>query len=118
MSNNSARTPEQFIRSQGYTYFTFISYKREDSKWAVWLKKKLQSYRLPAKTAKRYSELPSRLSPVFLDKDSMKPGELGSQEREEVQASKHLIVICSRNACRNSGNIDDEIQYFIDGCAD
>ena len=115
--DQSAQTSEQFIRSQGYTYYAFISYKREDSKWAVWLKNKLQSYRLPTRTAKQYNELPPRLSPIFLDKDSMKPGELGNQERDEVQASKYLVVICSRKACRNSKNIDDEIQYFLDGGA-
>ena len=109
---------EQFIQSQGYTYFAFISYKREDSKWAVWLKRKLQSYRLPTKTRERYSDLPEKLCPVFLDKDNMKPGELSNQEREEVQASKFLIVICSKKACRKSKNIDDEIQFFLDGGGD
>ncbi len=56
--------------------------------------KKLQSYRLPANTQERYRDLPARLCPVFLDKDNMKPGELTNQERDEVQASKFLIVIC------------------------
>lgn len=30
-----------------YTYYAFISYKREDEKWAKWLQKKLESYGFP-----------------------------------------------------------------------
>ena len=116
--NTIIQNSEQYIKSQGYTYFAFISYKHEDEKWAMWLKKKLQSYRLPTKTHKTHNDLPLRISPVFLDKDHMKPGELSQQEREEVNASKYLIVICSRNAHNASKNLDDEIQYFIDGGAD
>ncbi len=36
------------IEQEGYTYYAFISYKREDEKWAKWLHKKLQEYRLPS----------------------------------------------------------------------
>jgi hypothetical protein len=31
-----------------YQYFAFISYTRADLKWAVWLQKKLESYKVPA----------------------------------------------------------------------
>lgn len=120
MSNkaNNSLTPQQYIRSQGYTYFAFISYRHLDKKWAIWLKRKLQSYRLPVKTHEQYSDLPSRISPIFLDRDNMRSGELKKLEREEVQSSKFLIVICSKNAFRHSDNIDDEIHYFIEGGGD
>ena len=120
MSNKSKseHNSEQFIQSQGFTYFAFISYKHADAKWAIWLKRKLQSYRLPTKTQERHRDLPMRLCPVFLDKDHMTPGQLKNRERDEVQSAKFLIVICSQNACRASNNIDDEIQFFLDGGGD
>ena len=31
----------------GFEYYAFISYKREDEKWAKWLQKKLEGYKLP-----------------------------------------------------------------------
>ena len=30
-----------------FEYYAFISYKREDEKWAKWLQNKLEGYRLP-----------------------------------------------------------------------
>lgn len=30
-----------------FTYYAFISYKREDEKWTIWLQKKLESYGFP-----------------------------------------------------------------------
>ncbi|MCR4655458.1 MAG: TIR domain-containing protein [Lachnospiraceae bacterium] len=101
-----------------FTYFAFISYKHADGKWADWLQRSLQSYRLPQKTHKRYPELPLRLTPVFLDKTNLTPGILDEGLKNEVQASRFLIVICSRQAHAASKYLDDEIQYFIDGGGD
>ena len=111
-------TSEEYLRSQGYTYFAFISYKREDERWAKWLKKRLQSYKLPTKTCELHSELPRKISPVFLDKDNMTPGHLANQEKSEVQSAKYIIVICSKCACNDSKNLDDEIRFFVEGGAE
>lgn len=35
-----------------FAYIAFISYKREDKKWAQWLHRKLEHYKLPNKTTK------------------------------------------------------------------
>ena len=101
-----------------YTYFAFISYKREDGKWAEWLQRKLQSYRLPSKLCRQYKTLQQRCDPVFLDKTDLKPGFLEEELRSEVQEAKFLIVICSRNACRNSRYLDLETQLFLDSGGD
>ncbi len=45
--------------SKNYEYYAFISYKRADGRWADWLYRNLQSYRLPAKLSKKYKELPN-----------------------------------------------------------
>ncbi len=107
-----------------YLYYAFISYKREDSKYAKWLQKKLQSYRLPAKikredVAKKISlggdgEVPARLSPVFRDKTDLIPGKLGDSIENSIARSKYLIVLCSRAANASSNYIDMEIRKFID----
>ena len=101
-----------------YTYFAFISYKREDEKWARWLKRNLQLYRLPAKTHKKHPDLKRRCSPVFLDKTNLMPGELDSGLSSEVQSAKYLIVICSRAAKANSKYLDAELKYFLEGDGD
>ena len=97
-----------------YTYYAFISYKRADSRWAEWLQKKLQSFCLPAKLCKKYPLLPKRLSPVFLDKENLTPGELQNKLQEELAASKFLIVICSRNTLKNPYYVNQEIRMFLD----
>ena len=101
-----------------YTYYAFISYKSEDAKWARWLKRKLQQYRLPIKTHNKYSNLPRRCSPIFLDKTNLTPGFLDRGLCSEVQSSKYIIVICSHSAHNNSKYLDDELQYFLDGGGD
>ena len=97
-TDNSA----ELLRQDGYTYFAFISYRRTDAVWAAWLKRRLQSYKLPQRTHKKHSELPERFNSVFLDKMNLTPGLLDEGLRAEVQASKYLIVICSRSASRVS----------------
>jgi len=79
-----------------YTYYAFISYKRADAKWAFWLKRQLQRYRLPNRTRKIHPNLTKRLIPIFLDKTNLTLGYLDEGLRSEVQSAKYLIVICSR----------------------
>ena len=37
--------------TQQYTYYAFISYQRKDEKWAKWLQRKLENYKLPVANA-------------------------------------------------------------------
>ena len=101
-----------------YTYFAFISYKSADEKWARWLKRNLQRYRLPVGTQRKHPHVQKRCSPVFLDKTNLTPGLLDSGLAEEVQAARYLIVICSRKAAENSRYLDDELRYFLEGSGD
>ena len=36
------------MKETGKQNFAFVSYKREDEKWAKWLQQKLENYKLPA----------------------------------------------------------------------
>lgn len=47
-------------------YYAFISYKREDEKWAKWLQRKLEHYRFPTSLNGRY-DLPKNICPIFRD---------------------------------------------------
>lgn len=53
-------------------YFAFISYMREDSKWADWLQHKLEHYRLPSNLNGR-EDLPKAIRPVFKDTNELNP---------------------------------------------
>lgn len=64
------------IDNKEYTYYAFISYKREDEKWAVWLQKKLESYGFPVALRKDNPSLPSKIRPIFRDKSDLSGGTL------------------------------------------
>lgn len=112
-----------------YKYFAFISYKREDEKWAKWLQNKLETYRFPSLLRKEYDkQLPSNLRPIFRDKtDISKTGDLKLILHEELVNSKYLIVICSPRSARSEwvnqeilefqklGRDENIIPFIIDG---
>lgn len=108
-------TGTELLRQEGYSYNAFISYRRTDSAWASWLKRRLLSYKLPRRTLKHHPTLPQRVSAVFLDKTNLTPGLLDERLRAEAQASKFLIVICSRSAREKPEYLDQEIRFFLEG---
>ena len=62
-----------------FKYRAFISYSHADSKWAAWLHKSLETYRVPKHLVGRvtaFGPIPERLAPVFRDRE-----ELGIQQR-------------------------------------
>lgn len=94
-----------------YRYFAFISYSRKDIKWAKWLQKKLQDYRLPAKLVRVHKQLPKRIYPVFRDQQDISGNILQEALQEALRQSRYLIVICSPNSAA-SKYVNDEIRYF------
>lgn len=96
-----------------FEYFAFISYKREDEKWAKWLQQKLESYSLPTALRKIYPNLPNKIRPVFRDQSELAGGNLKSEIEKGLNSSKYLIVICSPRSA-NSPWVSKEIQHFID----
>lgn len=95
-----------------YKYYAFISYKHADEKWAKRLQRQLETYRLPV--ALRKQNFPTNLKPVFRDNTDLTPGKLEEKLRENLEESRYLIVICSRNLARESHYIDFEMQTFLD----
>ncbi len=105
---------KQIPLESAYQYYAFISYKRADSKWADWLCRMLQSYRLPNKLYKQHRDTAKRLCPVFLDKAELIPGNLDEMLKKHIARSKYFVSVCSRNSQINPQYIDLELQYFLE----
>ena len=82
-------------------YFAFISYKREDAKWADWLQHELEHYRLPSNLNGR-EDLPKSIRPVFKDTSELNPTCLPRQI-----SHRHLFpTICQvRMGQQGGGNL-------------
>lgn len=96
-----------------YEYFAFISYKREDEKWAKWLQKKLESYGFPVTLRKDNPSLPAKIRPIFRDQSELSGGNLKEEIEKGLKGSKYLIVICSPRSAQSPW-VSKEVQYFFD----
>ena len=101
------------MASQEFKYFAFISYKREDEKWAKWLQNKLEHYRLPLKLRENNPDLPKEIRPVFTDTSELSGGVLAKRISDALESSKYLIVVCSPHAAKSEW-VCKEVQTFID----
>lgn len=70
---------------QEYDYSAFISYKREDEKWAKWLQNHLERYSIPATIRKDIPRIPKRIKPVFRDKTDLGAGGLSYSIHKELE---------------------------------
>ena len=98
--------------AQQYKYFAFISYNHRDEKWAKWLHKKLESYRLPTEIHNEI-EACKYLRPVFRDQEELNTGVLSDELGKKLEASKFLIVICSPNSAKSKW-VSNEVKAFIE----
>jgi eukaryotic-like serine/threonine-protein kinase len=98
-----------------YKYFAFISYSHADEKWSRWLHGALETYRAPKRLVGRitaHGPVPGRLTPVFRDRDELTgAADLSSTVTAALEASRHLIVICSPSAARSRW-VDEEVRAF------
>lgn len=92
--------------------FAFISYNHKDVKWAKWLQKNLENYKLPTEIHNEFED--SRfIRPVFRDQTDLNTGVLGNVLRDNLLASKYLIVLCSPNSAKSEW-VSKEVQSFIE----
>lgn len=98
-----------------FKYRAFISYAHSDEKWASWLHKALESYRVPRHLVGESTELgpvPSRLTPVFRDREELATAtSLGTALTDALSASASLIVICSPAAARSHWTNEEILTY-------
>jgi len=93
-------------------YYAFISYKREDEKWARWLQDKLEHYKFPTNLNGR-TDLPKYIRPTFRDVTDLKPGLLAEEINNALHSSEWLIVVCSPRSAKSPW-VCKEAQTFID----
>jgi tetratricopeptide (TPR) repeat protein len=94
-------------------YRAFVSYSHADRKWAQWLQRELESYRIPKRIQSEYGLAANALRPVFRDSDELgSTPDLSEALQEALTASEALIVVCSRSA-GGSDWVDREIEYFL-----
>lgn len=102
-------------REKAKRYWAYISYAHEDERWAAWLQKALESYRIPKRlvaAAPSAGEIPRRLNPVFRDRaDLSSASDLTEQVQSTLESSRALIVICSPAAARSRW-VNEEISRF------
>jgi tetratricopeptide (TPR) repeat protein len=96
-------------------YRAFISYSHADARWAAWLHRRLEGYRLPSRLrggTGEHGPLPDRLSPIFRDREDLSSaGHLGPQIQAALAHSEALVVVCSPDAARSPW-VDSEIRAF------
>jgi tetratricopeptide (TPR) repeat protein len=98
-----------------YKFKAYISYSHRDERWAKWLHRALESYRVPRKllgTKTAVGKVPSRIRPVFRDRDDLSSAsDLGGTVKQALADSENMIVICSLDAAASFW-VNEEIRQF------
>ena len=101
--------------SAEFRYRAFISYSHSDERWAQWLHRALETYRLPRHLVGRetaFGPVPERLAPVFRDREELATAtNLGETLTRALAESATQIVICSPAAARSRW-VNEEILTF------
>lgn len=100
--------------TNSFRYKAFISYSHRDEKWASWLHRQLEAFRLPAtpQSGRKYAKQPLR--PVFRDRDELSSStNLTDALLVALKESECLIVVCSRHSA-SSQWVNAEIEKFIE----
>ena len=96
-------------------YKAFISYSHRDEKWAKWLQRSLERYRVPRRLVGKetaHGPVPTRLRPVFRDREDLSSAsDLTARIIEELEGSEFLVVICSPAAAQSRW-VSEEIRQF------
>ncbi|OYW16182.1 MAG: hypothetical protein B7Z39_02420 [Novosphingobium sp. 12-64-8] len=106
----------RFLGGRGLKYSAFISYNHRDRRWAVWLHRALERYRIPKRLQGRdsaFGPLSKRLPPAFRDRDELaSSSDLAASVRQGLEDSAFLVVVCSPNGAASRW-VNEEIRTFI-----
>ncbi|NQV34271.1 MAG: TIR domain-containing protein [Phycisphaeraceae bacterium] len=107
----NARDPD----GESPKYWAFISYSHRDAKWADWLHRALETYRVPRRLVGHHSRdgtIPRRLYPVFRDREELPTASSLDQSIEQsLHQARYLIVICSPHAAASRW-VNEEVRLF------
>jgi tetratricopeptide (TPR) repeat protein len=95
-------------------YVAFISYSHRDRRWAEWLHRSIENYRLPpgVKSASEGEVTPVRLKPIFLDRAELpSSASLADSVTKALADSAALVVICSPAAAQSRW-VNEEVRTF------
>jgi tetratricopeptide (TPR) repeat protein len=96
-------------------YRAFLSYSHRDAKWANWLHRSLEAYRLPRQLVGKITArgpVPKRLAPVFRDREELATAtDLGTVINEALAQSACQIIVCSPRSARSRW-VNEEILAF------
>ena len=103
------------VGDSSFRYRGFISYSHADARWAAWLQRQLERYRVPPRLAGRLHHgqpLPRKLGLFFRDRTELpSSSDLGGTLRQALADSQCLIVICSPAAARSRW-VNEEVRQF------
>jgi tetratricopeptide (TPR) repeat protein len=101
------------LESETFKYRAFISYSHNDKKFAKWLHKKIENYKIPNSLRDKYPHLPKDLKrTVFIDEEELPiAASLPRNLSEALESSELLIVVCSPSAA-SSHWVGKEAEYF------
>lgn len=97
---------------QSRRYKAFISYCHADERWALWLQRALEHYKLPKALRRAHPEMPARLFPIFRDRDELASStDLSDSIQRAMAESEAMIVICSPQSARSQW-VNEEVRRF------
>ncbi len=119
VSNSASRaepeSPSHPTHPGASRYRVFLSYSHADTKWARWLMRRLELYRVPRRfhgRAAPIGEVGGRIAPVFRDRDELPTtSDLGETIRAALRESATLVVICSPSSAKSRW-VQEEILAF------
>jgi len=98
-----------------YKYRAFISYSHKDEKWAAWLHKALETFRVPKYIVGKTTTMgtvPQRMGKVFRDREELSSSHsLGTELTQALTDSACQIVICSPNAANSHWTNEEILTY-------
>ncbi|GEM_PF-2070376 len=100
------------IQNNFKEYLAFISYQRDDEKFAEWLQHQLEHYRIPINVLEAKPDLNNYQRKIFLDKTELSGGILGEEIDRALMESHYLIILCSPSSAKSIW-VDKEIRRFL-----
>lgn len=94
-----------------FKYFAFISYSSLDNRWGKRLHRRLEHYRMSSTLCNQHGWKRTPMRPIFFAPTDIQPGGLNEELKSRLQASRHLIVICTPNSAQSEW-VGEEIKYF------
>jgi tetratricopeptide (TPR) repeat protein len=113
---NSARYGGSVLLERRYR--AFISYSHGDERWARWLQRALEKYKLPKSLRTAHPEMPASLFPIFRDRDELASStDLSESIQRAMADSDALILVCSPESARSHW-VNEEVRRFREARGD